>query len=55
MGLLGYFGYTYNEKQEKNFEVYQMIMESQNKLYVDYFAAYPEIMEAYCLWLEENK
>jgi len=55
LGLLGYFGYTSNEKQEENFEVYRMIMESQNKLHEDYFAAYPEIQEAYCKWLEENK
>jgi hypothetical protein len=55
LGLLGYFGYTSNEKIEQNFEVYRTIMESQNKLYEDYFAAYPEIQEAYCQWLEENK
>jgi len=55
LGLLGYFGYTSNEKQEENFEVYRMIMESQNKLHEDYFAAFPEIREAYCQWLEENK
>ena len=55
LGLLGYFGYTSNEKIEQNFEVYRMIMESQNKLHEDYFAAYPEIQEAYCKWLEENK
>ncbi len=55
LGLLGYFGYTSNEKIEQNFEVYQMIMESQNKLHEDYFSAYPEIQEAYCQWLEENK
>jgi len=55
LGLLGYFGYTSNEKIEQNFEGYRMIMESQNKLYGYYFAAYPEIQEAYCQWLEENK
>lgn len=55
LGLVGYFSYTYNEKLEDNFEVYRMVMESQNKLHEDYFAAYPEIQEAYCLWLEEQK
>jgi len=55
LGLLGYFGYTSNEKIAQNFEVYRMIMESQNTLHEDYFAAYPEIQEAYCKWLEENK
>ncbi|MBK5194113.1 MAG: hypothetical protein JJE07_13080 [Flavobacteriaceae bacterium] len=55
LGLLGYFGYTSNDKIEQNFEVYRMIMESQNKLHKDYFAAYPEIQEAYCQWLEDEK
>ncbi len=55
LGLLGYFGHTSNEKQEESFEVYRMIMESQNKLHEDYFATFPEIQEAYCQWLEENK
>ena len=55
LGLLGYFGYTSNEKIAQNFEVYRMIMESQNTLHEDYFAAYPEIQEAYCKRLEENK
>ena len=55
LGLLGYFGYTSNEKIEQNFEAYRMIMESQNTLHEDYFAAYPEIQKAYCKWLEENK
>jgi len=55
LGLLGYFGHTSNEKQEENFEVYRMIMESQNKLHEDYFAAFPEIKEEYCQWLEAEK
>ncbi|UBZ07002.1 hypothetical protein LDL76_16790 [Salegentibacter mishustinae] len=52
LGSVGYFGYTSKEKVEDNFEVYQTIMESQNKHYEDYFAAYPEIQEAYCEWLQ---
>jgi len=52
LGSVGYFGYSSQEKVEENFEVYQMIMESQNKSYEDYFAAYPEIQEAYCEWLQ---
>jgi hypothetical protein len=27
-------------------------MESQNKHYEDYFAAYPEIHQAYCEWID---
>ncbi|MBO2543783.1 hypothetical protein J0871_05080 [Salegentibacter sp. BDJ18] len=52
LGFVGYFGYTSKEKVEDNFEVYRTIMESQNKSYQDYFAAYPEIQEAYCEWLQ---
>jgi nitrate reductase NapE component len=54
LGLVGYFGYTANEKLKKNFSVYQAMikMKSQNTQYEDYFAAYPEIHEAYCEWLQ---
>ena len=52
LGSVGYFGYTSQEKVEENFEVYRTIMESQNKHYEDYFAAYPEIQEAYCEWIQ---
>ncbi|SFF62068.1 hypothetical protein SAMN04488033_10215 [Salegentibacter agarivorans] len=52
LGSVGYFGYTSKEKVEDNFEVYQTIMESQNKSYQDYFAAFPEIQQAYCEWIQ---
>jgi DNA polymerase III delta prime subunit len=52
LGSVGYFGYSSKEKVEDNFEVYRTIMESQNKSYEDYFAAYPEIQEAYCKWIQ---
>ena len=52
LGSVGYFGYSSKEKVEDNFEVYQAIMESQNKHYEDYFAAYPEIHQAYCEWID---
>ena len=52
LGFVGYFGYTSKENVEDNLEVYRTIMESQNKSYEDYFAAYPETQEAYCKWLE---
>jgi type II secretory pathway pseudopilin PulG len=52
LGSVGYFGYTDKKNVEENFEVYQMIMESQNKRYEDYFAVYPEIQEAYCEWIQ---
>jgi nitrate reductase NapE component len=52
LGLVGYYGYSKNNKQQENFEVYRTIMESLNKSYEDYFAAYPEIYQAYCEWIE---
>ncbi|TDN80376.1 hypothetical protein DET49_13217 [Salegentibacter sp. 24] len=54
LGLVGYFGYTANEKLEESFSVYGAMMEmkSQNTHYEDYFAAHPESHEAYCKWLE---
>ncbi len=52
LSSVGYFGYNSKEKVEDNFEVYRTIIESQNKSYEDYFAAYPEIQEAYCEWLQ---
>ena len=52
LGSVAYFGYSSKEKVEDNFEVYRTIMESQNKSYEDYFAAYPEIQEAYCKWIQ---
>ena len=54
LGSMGYFGYSSKEKVEENFEVYRTNMESQNKHYEDYFAAYPEIQEAYCEWLQDG-
>jgi nitrate reductase NapE component len=54
LGLVGYFGYSNNNKQKENFEVYRTIMESQNMSYEVYFAAYPEIHETYCKWLEDG-
>ena len=54
LGLVGYFGYTANEKLKENFSVYQAMikMKSQNTQYEDYFAAYPEIQEAYSEWIQ---
>ena len=54
LSLVGYFGYSNNNKQKENFEVYRTIMESQNMSYEDYFAAYPEIHQAYCEWLQDG-
>jgi len=52
LGSVAYFAYNSNERLEENFEIYRIVSESQNKVYENYFATYPEIYEAYCLWLE---
>ena len=54
LGLVGYFGYSNNNTQQENFEVYRTIMESKNKSYEDYFAAYPETYQEYCEWISNG-
>lgn len=55
LGWIGYFSYSTNAQQEESFKVYRMIMESENQLQKDFFAAYPDIKENYCQWLEDQK
>ncbi|MDT0644530.1 DUF6730 family protein [Zunongwangia sp. F363] len=55
LGLIGYFGYTANAKQEESFKVYRLIKKSEDQLQEDIFAAYPEVKEEYCQWLEDQK
>ncbi len=52
MGSVAYFAYTSNKRLEEKFENYRIVSESQNKVYENYFTTYPEIYQAYCLWLE---
>lgn len=52
MASVGYFAYTANERLEEKFEVYRIFSEYQNKGYENYFATFPEVYNAYCLWLE---
>jgi len=54
LSLVGYFGYSNNNTREEYFEVHRTIMESQNKSYEDYFAAYPEIYQEYCEWISDG-
>ncbi|WP_373060142.1 DUF6730 family protein [Zunongwangia sp. H14] len=55
LGMLGYFSYSANAQQEESFKVYRLILESENQLQQDFFAAYPDIKEEYCQWLEDQK
>ncbi|GHA38319.1 hypothetical protein GCM10007103_19620 [Salinimicrobium marinum] len=55
LGFIGYFGNSANALQEESFEVYRMVMELENQVQQDFFAAHPEIKEEYCQWLEDQK
>ena len=55
LGLIGYYSYSANAKQEESYKIYQMILESENQLQQDFFEAYPEIKEEYCHWLEDQQ
>ena len=55
LGLLGYLGYTAKAAEKEKFEIYQLIMESENDRYQDYFSDNPEIKDNYCQWLEGEK
>ncbi|WP_034920909.1 DUF6730 family protein [Gillisia sp. CAL575] len=55
LGLLGYFGYTVKVLEKEKFEIYRIIMESENDLYQQYLSINPEIKEDYSQWLEGKK
>ncbi len=55
LGLLGYFGYTTKAVEKEKFEVYRIIMKSENDSYQQYLSGNPEIKYDYCRWLEEKK
>jgi hypothetical protein len=55
LGLLGYFGYTVKAAEKEKFEIYRMVMESENDDYQEYFSKNPEIKDVYCQWLEGKK
>lgn len=55
LSLLGYFGYTAKAEEKEKFEMYRIIMESENDNYLQYLSTNPEIKEDYTQWLEEKK
>jgi hypothetical protein len=55
LSILGYFGYTAKAAEKEKFEIYRMVMESENDLYQEYLSKNPEIKEDYCQWLEAKK
>ncbi len=55
LSLLGYFGYSLKERQNEKFELYQILMESNNDRYQEYFSKNPKIQDDFKQWLEEKK
>lgn len=54
LGIIGYLIISFKAAEKEKFEVYQMIMESENRKYQEYLSKYPEIKDDYCEWLEER-
>jgi len=42
LSLLGYFGYSLHARQNEKFEIYRMVMESDNESHQRYFSKNPE-------------
>ncbi|WP_026837087.1 DUF6730 family protein [Gillisia sp. JM1] len=55
LSLLGYFGYTAKTVEKDKFEMYRIILESENDRYQQYLSINPEIKDDYCQWLEGKK
>ncbi|CAM4056925.1 DUF6730 family protein [Gillisia hiemivivida] len=55
LSLLGYFGYTAKAAEKEKFEIYRIILESENDSYQQYLSINPEIKDDYCEWLEGKK
>ena len=55
LSLLGYFGYSLHARQNEKFEIYRMVMESDNESHQRYFSKNPDIKDDYCQWLKEKK
>jgi len=55
LSLLGYFGYTVQKAEKEKFEIYRMVMESDNESYQEYISNNPKIKDDYCQWLDEKK
>ena len=55
LSLLGYFGYSLHARQNEKFELYQILMETSNEKYREYFSKNPEVEDDFKQWLEEKK
>lgn len=55
LGLLGYFGYTAKTSREEKFEFIQVLMNSEDNRYKEYFSENPEIKKNYLQWLKAKE
>jgi len=55
LSLLAYFGYSLKERQNEKFELYQILMETNNEKYREYFSKKPEVQDDFKQWLEGKK
>ncbi len=55
LSLLGYFGYFLQERQNEKFELYQILMETNNDSYQEYFSKNLEVQDDFMQWLEGKK
>tara|TARA_R100001369_G_scaffold48565_1_gene75158 strand:- start:127665 stop:128114 length:450 start_codon:yes stop_codon:yes gene_type:complete len=55
LSLLGYFGWSSQERQNEKFELYQIFTETNNEKYQEYLLKNPEIQDDFKQWLEEKK
>ncbi len=55
LSLLGYFGYTVQETEKEKFELYQILMETNQEKYQEYIFKNPNVEDDFKQWLEEKK
>ncbi|TVZ26032.1 hypothetical protein JM83_0977 [Gillisia sp. Hel_I_86] len=55
LGLLGYFKHTANIAEKEKYRIHQLLIESKNYHYQEYFSKTPEIKDDYYKWLGEQK
>ncbi len=55
LSLLVYFGYRAKALEKEKFEIYRIIMESENDRHQQYLSINPEIKDDYCQWVEGKK
>jgi len=55
LSLLGYFEYSLHVRQNEKFELYQILLETNNERYQEYFLNNPEVLDDFKQWLKAKK